>query len=95
MGIAAFEGRQLLVGDIPSAYLQAERVPADCKPVLLIADKYVTKLIVEAMPEYSQTSYSLTEPSYSKLKRQCTDYWSLLGYDTKSWRSICFNWATL
>ena len=53
MGIAAFEGRQILVGDIPSAYLQAEHVPANGKPVHIIADKYVTNLIVEAMPEYS------------------------------------------
>ena len=52
MGIAGFEGRQLLVGDIPSAYLQAEHVPANGKPVYIIADRYVTRLIVESMPEY-------------------------------------------
>ena len=52
MGIAAFEGRKLCIGDIPSAYLQAEHVPANGKPVYIIADKYTTGLIVESMPEY-------------------------------------------
>ena len=52
MAIAAFEGRKLLVGDIPSAYLQADHVPANGKAVHIIADRYTTKLIVEAMPEY-------------------------------------------
>ena len=54
MAIAAFEGRQLLVGDIPSAYLQADHVPANGKAVHIIADRYTTKLIVEAMPEYTE-----------------------------------------
>ena len=53
MAIAAFEGRQLLVGDIPSAYLQADHVPANGKAVHIIADRYTTKLIVESMPEYT------------------------------------------
>ena len=53
MSIAAFEGRQLLVGDIPSAYLQADHVPANGKAVHIIADRYTTRLIVETMPEYS------------------------------------------
>ena len=53
MTIAAFEGRQLRVGDIPSAYLQADHVPADGKAVHIIADRYTTGLIVEAMPEYA------------------------------------------
>ena len=52
MAIAAFEGRQLLVGDIPSAYLQADHVPANGRPVHIIADRYTTSLITEAMPEY-------------------------------------------
>ena len=52
MAIAAFEGRKILVGDIPSAYLQAEHIPANGKAVHIIADRYTTKLIVEAMPEY-------------------------------------------
>ena len=53
MGIATFEGRQLRVGDIPSAYLQAEHVPSNGRPVHIIADKYTTGLIVRAMPEYN------------------------------------------
>ena len=53
MAIAAFEGRQLLVGDIPSAYLQADHVPAKGKAVHIIADRYTTRLIVETMPEYA------------------------------------------
>ena len=53
MTIAAFEGRQLLVGDIPSAYLQADHVSANGKAVHIIADRYTTKLIVESMPEYA------------------------------------------
>ena len=52
MAIAAFEGRSFRVGDIPSAYLQADHVPSNGKPVYIIADKYTTSLIVEAMPEY-------------------------------------------
>ena len=53
MTIAAFEWRQLLVGDIPSAYLQADHVPANGKAVHIIADRYTTRLIVESMPEYT------------------------------------------
>ena len=52
MTIAAFEGRSFRVGDIPSAYLQADHVPSNGKPVHIVADKYTTSLIVEAMPEY-------------------------------------------
>ena len=52
MAIAASEGRKILVGDIPSAYLQAEHIPANGRAVHIIADKYTTKLMVEAMPEY-------------------------------------------
>ena len=52
MAIAAFEGRRFRVGDIPSAYLQADHVPSNGKPVHIVADKYTTELIVEAMPEY-------------------------------------------
>ena len=54
MGIAAFEGRQLRVGDIPSAYLQAEHVPSNGRPVHIIADRYTTGLIIKAMPEYER-----------------------------------------
>ena len=53
LSIAAKERRQLLVGDIPSAYLQAEHKPADGEPVHIIADKHTSKLIAEAHPEYS------------------------------------------
>ena len=52
MTIAAFEGRSFRVGDIPSAYLQADHVPSNGKPVHIVADTYTTSLIVEAMPEY-------------------------------------------
>ena len=52
MGIAAFDGRQLRVGDIPSAYLQVEHVPANGRTVYIIADRYITEIIVTAMPEY-------------------------------------------
>ena len=52
MTIAASEGRKLLVGDIPSAYLQADHVPANGRRVYIVADKFTTALIVEAMPEY-------------------------------------------
>ena len=59
MAIAAFEGRKLLVGDIPSAYLQADHVPANGKAVHIIADRYTTKLIVEAMPVFDFFRYQL------------------------------------
>ena len=52
MAIASKEGRQLHVGDIPSAYLQAEHKPADGKPVYIIADRHTSSLIAEAHPEY-------------------------------------------
>ena len=52
MAIASKEGRQLHVGDIPSAYLQADHKPADGKPVFIIADKHTSTLIAEAHPEY-------------------------------------------
>ena len=52
MGIAAFEGRKLRVGDIPSAYLQADHVPANGRTVYIVADRYVTGLIVKHLPEY-------------------------------------------
>ena len=54
MAIAAFEGRRFRVGDIPSAYLQADHVPSNGKPVYIVADRYTTSLIVEAMPEYKR-----------------------------------------
>ena len=49
--IAAKEHRRLVVGDIPSAFLQAEHVPADGKPVYIIADRGTTELIVKAYPD--------------------------------------------
>ena len=52
MTIASKEGRQLHVGDIPSAYLQADHKPADGKPVFIVADKHTSSLIAEAHPEY-------------------------------------------
>ena len=52
MAIASKEGRQLHVGDIPSAYLQADHKPAEGKPVYIIADKHTSSLIAEAHPEY-------------------------------------------
>ena len=52
LSIAAFEGRHLRVGDIPSAYLQADHVPSNGRPVYIVADKYTTSLVAEAMPEY-------------------------------------------
>ena len=52
MAIAAFEGRHLRVGDIPSAYLQADHVPSNGKPVFITADRHTTDLIIKAMPEY-------------------------------------------
>ena len=54
MTIAAFEGRQLRVGDIPSAYLQAEHIPSNGRPVYIIADRHTTGLIIKAMPEYGK-----------------------------------------
>ena len=54
MAIAAFEGRKIRVGDIPSAYLQAEHVPSNGRPVHIVADRYVTSLIVKRMPEYGK-----------------------------------------
>ena len=51
MAIAAFEGRKLHVGDIPAAYLQADHVPANGRPVYIIADKHTTELVVKAYPE--------------------------------------------
>ena len=39
MTIAAFEGRKILVGDISSAYLQAEHIPANGRAVHIVADK--------------------------------------------------------
>ena len=56
MGIAAFEGRQLRVGDIPSAYLQAEHIPSNGRPVHIVADRYTTGLITKSMPETRATS---------------------------------------
>ena len=53
MGIAASEGRQLRVGDIPSAYLQADHVPSNGRPVYIVADRHTTELIIKAMPEYT------------------------------------------
>ena len=53
MAIAAFEGRRLQVGDIPAAYLQADHVPANGKPVYIIADKHTTALVTRAYPETS------------------------------------------
>ena len=53
MTIASREGRQLHVGDIPSAYLQAEHKPADGKPVFIVADNHTSELIAEAHPEYA------------------------------------------
>ena len=52
MGIAAFEGRQLRVGDIPSAYLQADHEPSNGRPVYIISDRHTTSLIIKAMPQY-------------------------------------------
>lgn len=52
LAIASKEGRKLIVGDIPSAYLQAEHKPADGRPVYIIADKHTSSLIAEAHPEY-------------------------------------------
>lgn len=50
MSIAAHEGRRLEIGDIPAAYLQADHVPANGKPVHIIADRYTTSLITKAYP---------------------------------------------
>ena len=50
MAIAAFEGRRLQIGDIPAAYLQADHVPSNGKPVYIVADKHTTALIVKAYP---------------------------------------------
>ena len=52
MGIAAFEGRRLRVGDIPSAYLQADHIPSNGRPVFIVADRHTTELITKAMPEH-------------------------------------------
>ena len=51
MAIAAFEGRHLQIGDIPAAYLQADHVPANGRPVYIVADKYTTSLVVKAYPD--------------------------------------------
>ena len=52
MTIASMKGRQLIVGDIPSAYLQADHKPADGRPVFIVADKHTSSLIAEAHPEF-------------------------------------------
>ena len=52
LAIASMEGRRLHVGDIPSAYLQADHKPADGRPVHIIADKHTTRLIIETLPQY-------------------------------------------
>ena len=52
LAIASKEGRRLQVGDIPSAYLQAEHKPANGQPVHIIADKYTTSIIIDTFPEY-------------------------------------------
>ena len=52
MGIAAFEGRRLREGDIPSAYLQADHIPSNGRPVFIVADRHTTELIIKAMPEH-------------------------------------------
>ena len=51
MAIAAKEKRPLRVGDIPSAYLQAEHVPADGKTTFVRADKETTRIIVKVYPD--------------------------------------------
>ena len=51
MAIAAKEKRPLRVGDIPSAYLQAEHVPADGKKTFVRADKETTRIIVKVYPD--------------------------------------------
>ena len=51
MAIAAKEKRLLRVGDIPSAYLQAEHVPADGKTTFVRADKETTRIIVKIYPD--------------------------------------------
>ena len=50
MTIASKEGRQLHVGDIPSAYLQADHKPADGKPVFIIADKHTRSTRTTSCP---------------------------------------------
>ena len=52
LAIASKEGRKLQVGDIPSAYLQAEHKPANGQPVHIIADKHTTGIIIKTHPEY-------------------------------------------
>ena len=52
LAIASKEGRKLHVGDIPSAYLQADHKPANGRPVHIIADRHTTSLIVHTLPEY-------------------------------------------
>ena len=78
MAVAAFEGRELRIGDIPAAYLQAEHIPADGKPVYIIADRHTTNLIVKAYPEMkglvrpngtmvlrvAKAMYGLVEPAW-------------------------------
>ena len=51
MAIAAKEKRPLRVGDIPSAYLQAEHVPDDGKTTFVRADKETTRIIVKVYPD--------------------------------------------
>ena len=51
MAIAAKEKRPLRVGDIPSAYLQAEHIPADGKTTFVRADKETTRIIVKVYPD--------------------------------------------
>ena len=58
LAIASKEGRRLQVGDIPSAYLQAEHKPANGHPVHIIADKYTTSIIIDTFPEYRDYALS-------------------------------------
>ena len=51
MAIAAKEKRPIRVGDIPSAYLQAEHVLADGKTTFIRADKETTRIIVKVYPD--------------------------------------------
>ena len=52
LAIASKEGRKLQVGDIPSAYLQADYKPANGQHVHIIADKHTTGIIIKTHPEY-------------------------------------------
>ena len=75
------------VGDIPSAYLQADHVPSNGRPVYIIADRHTTDLIIKAMPEHTDLARRNGTMVLQIKKKPCTGWWNPPGCGTRSWRS--------